>query len=729
MTISFDYHDGEIVSSPTVIVSGVTSTSLRLGTITFTNNDNAVFPPQTFEVNSGHFKAIVHVLPNEENKFSVEVAENGRINNFGFVEYHGNQPRIVDKGTLLLLFYPLPQNKPVHLCVVVGKDSDGSFDMPHYRLQRGEVGNLETAIKKLKVAGRLMQAYTQDEMRTMGLSNRSFQFVEESQTFQGIFGYNVQSPKGHQEVKVHVLRSPKTVAQLRDPNLAQQNPNASDSGGLFSHAIELIKNTPDIYNRNSNTAVQCAVMYLDSTWDKRNNLILTHAALGGGTGEVKLAIFGSHGLHSWPLNFPQVTPSFLDGTHLSTNEVANDCNECGTSWECMNITMGAFMHEIGHLFGCPHQVDGVMLRDYVWWNRSFMTREVECLRRKTSGASVAANGTWPKVCHWNRLDIIRFLHHDSFSIPVDKFDKSYETTKTPNDKDQQKSGLSEYFIPNKGAVIKSNAGIYMVEFITKDLARYHKAWFPQAYGGPGFQYEVVLDYTPVYEEFKRNSKDAKEDFDVRVLSVGGEITIKNLKQRCSEEGKNVIKSDFGLNRGVLKGYKSTQLGRANSAPTFVGFDIRSIYKVRVFHGSALDGVKIFYTSGSGTTTLAEAPPPVPARNYLSRIKNSVVSTASPRAPSGRQENVAFIGKETGNYSDFTLNAGETITKFNFRNGAWIDAIQFVTSSGRVSQMYGNATGGHFSSLEAPDSQFTIVGMYGYVGRWMDGIGIIYTNEI
>ena len=40
--------------------------------------------------------------------------------------------------------------------------------------------------------------------------------------------------------------------------------------------------------------------------------------------------------------FPLVTPSFLDATHLTTTEVANDCNECGTSWECLNICLGAF---------------------------------------------------------------------------------------------------------------------------------------------------------------------------------------------------------------------------------------------------------------------------------------------------------------------------------------------------------------------------------------------------
>ena len=77
--------------------------------------------------------------------------------------------------------------------------------------------------------------------------------------------------------------------------------------GLFDHAIDLVKNCPEIYNQRNGTAVQCACMYLDSTW--QNNLILTHAALGGGTNEVKWRYW-----ISWitfiSSKFPFVTPSF-----------------------------------------------------------------------------------------------------------------------------------------------------------------------------------------------------------------------------------------------------------------------------------------------------------------------------------------------------------------------------------------------------------------------------------
>lgn len=739
MTIVFNYRDNEIVSSPTVIVSGRTSTGINQGIIQFINDNNTVFPPQYAEVHSnGNFKALLHVSPGKTNTFEVEVSENGLINSLGFPDYkNGGQRHVVDLGKLSLKFNPLTNNKPVHLCLILGRDSNGSYDMPSYRLKRGEVANLDSAVKKLKVAGRLMQSFTQDDFRSVGLSNRSFQFVEETVSYQGIYGYTVNSPTPHQEVKVHVLRSPKTVAELRDPNLAQQNPKANNNGGLFSHAIDLVKKTPEIYApyQKLGTAIQCAVLYLDAHFDVKEQMILTHAALGGGTGEVKMAIFGSHGLHSWPINFPQVGPSFLDSTHLSTNEVANDCNQCGTSWECFNITLGAFMHEIGHLLGSPHQVDGVMLRDYIWWNRSFMTREAQCLRTKSAGEMIRGDGTWPKVCHWNRLDILRYLHHDSFTLPIDQNDSSFGKTFTTLMR--LSSGADKiptsYNTPS-GALIKSDAGIFLVELVTKDLARHHYAWYPKAYGGPGLQHELKLEYNQCYQDLKKNTKDHDENFAVRILSLGGDLYIKNFKEHCKEHKENIIKSDFGLNRGILTGYKSSLLGKSkDKGQIVIGFDLKTTYKIRIYHGGALDGVSFYFTLNENTTSQRGGQPPkVPRRDYLNKLVSSL-SMSEQNSPSNnkgepRQEKHVLIGNEKKDFSEFKLSDGEYITKFHFRDGAWIDAIQFETNTGRKSPMFGNANGGHASTLEAPSVHSEIIGMYGYKGSWLDGLGIIYTTD-
>lgn len=710
--IGFNYLDGEIVSSPTVIISGRTSSFVQSGLVQFINNNNKVFPPQYAEINNSQFKALVHVSPGEPNVFAVHALDKAHMDDRGYAQ---NTRQLSESGSLTLFFNPLPENKPVHLCVVLGKDSRGLYDMPKYKSHKGQVAQLETAIQRLKVAARMMQAFTQDEFHRLGLSNRSFQFVEETVHHQGVFGYNVELHVPHQEVKVHVLRSPKTVAELRSPDYAQQNPKAKDNGFCFSHAIDLI-NKSDLAKpyKQAGTAIQCAVMYLDLHWD--GQLISTHAALGGGTGEVKMAVFGSHGLHSYPLTFAEVGPSFADSTRLSIHEVANDCNQCGTAWECLNICMGAFMHEIGHLFGSPHQTDGVMLRDYIWWNRCFMTREARCLREGTSGAVIGNNGLWPKECHWNIRDIVRYLYHGSFSIPVDlsdpSFGKSQATTMAADLSYSNRDAPSLYLAGPGEVVVKSSSGIFMVELCGKDLARYHETYYPQSYGGKGVQHEVRLNYKELLKHFKKSWNEAGDDFDVRVLSLSGDLWTTNFKKSLDPAG-HVIRSDFGLGRGTIQGYKSDLLGLAKGDMKYVGFDVRTVLKVRVYHGHALDGATFYMGSA----------PPVPPRNYLNKLIGKGDKSQSESLSQGE----VTIGNVRPHYTDFVLNPGEQIAKLAFQNGQWVDAMEIITTLGRTSGMLGRADGGHLSVLEPPSSNHVLVGVYGYCGGWMDGIGIIYAE--
>lgn len=696
-----NYAENETVGSPAVVVCGSTPRAAR-GVVAFTNNANTVFPPQHAEINNGHFKSVVHLAPGA-NRFEIEVFADAHLSPLGFPQ---NAERVVDELRLTLHLAVAP-SKPVHLCVVVGSDSTGAFDMPSYRRQRGELSQLDTAVYKLKVAARLMQAFTHEEMRANGLGNRTWQFVEETESHQRVFGYTVESPTPHREVKVHVLRLPKTVAQLRDPNLAQQNPHASDSGGLFGHAIDLIK---DSELGRHDLAVQCAVLYLDATFDTANRLILAHAALGGGTAEVKLAIFGSHGIHSWPTTFAQCTDHFADATRLSKREVANDCNECGTSWECLNVTLGAFMHEIGHALGCPHQVDGVMLRDYVWLNRLFMTRELECLRTKRGPSVVDSRGQWlgGKVCHWNRLDQLRFLYHDSFTAVADdaSFGKIYQTRqrRDPNLPD----GPPVSYPTQNGCMIKSSSGIYLVEFVSDGLARHHWEYLPASLGGHGLVHELSIDYDHCLKEFKRHA-DAKP-FEMRFLLLGGDLETGDFKKHCAQQ-RQVVSGDFGFGRRI-EAFKSSVLGRPGDKQMQVAGLGPALIKVRVYHRGPVHGVR-FYVA-------AMQPPPPPPRNFLGKVAHAVS-----RDPASADSHL--IGREIDQYDDFEVPRGERIAKLHFKCGWWIDAVQFETDRGTKSRMFGNANGGGSATLEAPGAGHHIVGVYGYSGDWMDAMGVLYSE--
>ena len=160
------------------------------------------------------------------------------------------------------------------------------------------------------------------------------------------------------EARIHVVRCDKTVAELRDLDLAQQNPDAKRAGELFSIASEAVSK---YFNPLPGQKQYVSVLLLDAHWDKAAKMITGHAALGGGGGAIQLAIFGSQALQSYPSSIEEVVPAFSDCTPTDANYVANDCNESGSSWEAACIGIGAHMHETGHLFGCPHQQSGIMV--------------------------------------------------------------------------------------------------------------------------------------------------------------------------------------------------------------------------------------------------------------------------------------------------------------------------------------------------------------------------------
>lgn len=308
-------------------------------------------------------------------------------------------------------FLPLINSPPLQLVILLGKDSPGTYDAVPERKQR-EGNDLQTAIRKFRMAAYLWQAFTGEQMYRNCFGRRCFRFEEEWQT--GSLTYrDKETGVMRNEAKVHVLRSEKTVQELRDLDLAQQNEKASRKGELFTIAMDAVKqHFKPVQAQNQ----YISVLLLDAHWDPQAKTITGHAALGGGTDEVHLAIFGSQALQSYPASIEEVVPAFQDCTRTNTNFVANDCGESGSNWEAANIGIGAHLHETGHLFGCPHQESGIMLRDYVRFSRSFLCREPYSTRTKSPGVRLVL----PKdECNWHRLDALRFKNHPCFRLPTD----------------------------------------------------------------------------------------------------------------------------------------------------------------------------------------------------------------------------------------------------------------------------------------------------------------------
>lgn len=265
----YNIAEGAECHSPAIIVHGKISSSGNSVQV-----HHPQLPPLSFPVHNHGFKATIGLTPGE--------------NVLWFISSDNVSKKVVVR------YVPMLQNPPIHLCLLVAKDSPLRFDSPKSQIQREGGNGLDLAVRKLRTGARIMQAFTNEQMARQGFGQRTFNFVEE---FAEDTLFN--DGKSRNTVKIHIIRANKTVAELRDPNVAQQNPQASNAGGLFSIAMEALEQHGAPFNDSSKT-VQAAVIFLDTHWDRKLNFITAHAALGGGTNKIKLAIFGSHGLYSWP---------------------------------------------------------------------------------------------------------------------------------------------------------------------------------------------------------------------------------------------------------------------------------------------------------------------------------------------------------------------------------------------------------------------------------------------
>jgi len=562
----------------------------------------------------------------------------------------------------------LTQSPPLQLAIILGSDSPGTYDAPPERMQR-EGNGLELAIKKFRMAAYLWQAFTGEQMNRYGFGRRCFRFEDAWEP--GTLSYqDWGTDQFRTQAKIHIIRSRRTVAEIRDLERAQQYTPGTKKNELFDIAAEAIKERFQIVPGHKHY-VSC--MFLDSTWDTENQTIRGHAALGGGMPDLQLGIFGSQALHSYPSSIEEVFQAFQDCTRTDTAHVANDCNESGSNWEAANIGIGAHLHETGHLFGCPHQEYGVMRRDYVTFNRTFTCREPYSTRTREPGQRLVLP---EHECKWHRLDVLRFRFHPCFRIPIDK--------------SVQGDGSVQVWTVDSGqggVIATSHSGIVWMEVRVdgeEDCRIYRE--FPESDG----QYlrQVVLDEAALGTEYKEKPKSV---FKVEVFSAGGgSHVIENFSQLANQKLARVKLP------GGRWGYRGSKLGFSQlegSEPQEIILDsahisTKPLLTIKVWHGFAVDGIEFVYEDSTSQ----------------------------------------LFGKRGGAPSEFALDTrkGELLFGFAVRAGLWIDGIQILTSLGRKSEWFGNPNGGSGHTL-IPPRGYTIGGVSGSCGAWLDGFRLIITR--
>ncbi len=477
-----------------------------------------------------------------------------------------------------------------------------TFDAPSDRIQR-EGNSLETAVRKYRMAAYLWQTFTAEQMYRNRFGRRCFRFEEEWQT--GTLALRDHSTgQMRNEARIHIIRTNKTVAELRDLDIAQQYGPASRKSELFSITMDAVR---DYFKPAANQKQYVAALILDSHWDPDVGTIRGHAALGGGGGDIQLAIFGSHALHSYPSSIEEVAPAFSDCTRTDERCVANDCCESGSTWEAANIGIGAHLHECGHLFGCPHQEHGVMARDYVRLNRTFTCREPFSTRTKARGLRLCL----PKdECAWHRLDCLRFRHHPCFRLPQD----------APLSADDS---VQVWAVGNGSAVATAAAGVAFIElYAGDDICRSHIEFVDSSgngggssngvgsnggsggngngngsgglSAGGGLQRQVPLNEAELRARLPEDRRDAPLRLEVHAASGGScvvddfaQLTRKAATVKLPNGGVGFRSSKLGFSQ--MKGTRPQEVILGPGMP-----QSKLLTQVKVYHGFAVDGLEFVF---------------------------------------------------------------------------------------------------------------------------------------
>ncbi|KXH59780.1 metallopeptidase [Colletotrichum salicis] len=239
MSLRFNnFTDGETVHQGTYTPSP--NTNDAFATVEATDGTNTTFPIQTWPIADNRIK-IIALLSSGLNKLTITRSS-------------GTQNITTQ---LNLTYIPLLQSPHLHLAIMVAKYSPLLIDCPPLKYGASSTSHafLDAVIAKLR-----MSAYI-----------RAFlDGLHEAALF--------DSGAMRSTAKVHVVRSERTTAEIRDVPVAQQNEAAKSRDGLFDYFLEALAAQGSPFEASAHPVV--AGMILDSHFSVSKKLILGHAALG-----------------------------------------------------------------------------------------------------------------------------------------------------------------------------------------------------------------------------------------------------------------------------------------------------------------------------------------------------------------------------------------------------------------------------------------------------------------
>ncbi|KNG91583.1 hypothetical protein ANOM_000003 [Aspergillus nomiae NRRL 13137] len=577
-------NDGDLVHQTCVAVHGECqefgyAADTNFVSVSSSNMLNQAQTVNHWPLNKGHWKALVMLAPGT--------------NTLVFKLHHAGG--ISASLEITVTYIPLLQLPPLHLAMLVAKDSPLLIDCPPAKYGGISTAHstIDAAIAKLRMSAYMWQALTAEDFRQKGLGRRSFRLEEE-------WSANTTIQMGHRATpgtsthmgavpKVHIIRSDKTVAELRDANVAQQNPRGRDRDALHGYfEAALAKSGPPF---ESSCRPVVAGLILDAHYSTEQSMIMGHAALGCHKPDgISLGIFGSHLTYSWP-RFLEEVPSCLTDTTPTGDTVGNDNGECDTMRGACFVGQGAFLHEVGHAFGAGHTT-GIMARGYSQtWGMNFVAHET--------------NGAAENDAKWDLQDALKFKLLPHFALPGDEpMSKDLRVASVRFDVD---FGLNDEAVmvmegeqPKEGLKVSCMAGLAQVKFENGPNDPVIHDFIGDAYQKSAC---TLLTIDNVRSEFDQN-----QPVKITAIGMNGKVgVVKDLWEMLKERPYITIP---GSNVTLRKqSVRSADLNASNHDDEFIKWamllhrrgqdgQLHRATSIDLRVGCTMDGAVVYYADGS-----------------------------------------------------------------------------------------------------------------------------------
>uniref|UniRef100_A0A8H7NQE5 Jacalin-type lectin domain-containing protein n=1 Tax=Bionectria ochroleuca TaxID=29856 RepID=A0A8H7NQE5_BIOOC len=624
--------NGDIVHQMSLLIKGfsdncvVAHTSILVSVSAESERETGGGRKQEWPMSRGCFKALVILNPGKNDII---------ISNFS-----------VGLITISVNYLPVAQTPPLHLAILVAHDSSERIDFPPCKAGSiADHGTLEAAIKKLRMAATMCQALLAEEMHAAGLGRRSFRLELED----GIDTLRSESMNDTRRsalyrsmIKVHVIRTDKTVAEIRR---AEGTPGHNELLEIFTKALETEE---DLFGPKG----VVAGLVLDSSYDASTDILSGHTAFAKhDPGSRSIGVIGSQLVYTWPRFSEEVANCLLDIT-------GNELNVRTTNWASCAMSQGSFFEKIGHAFGIPLKATFLKLGHWQDWPKHFLPLPPP----KGEGLLTADdNVKW----EWSLEDKLRLLGERHFAHPSDKKRDRH----APMVYVRGQAGLDQL-------AVQCRAGI-AAAYINGNAIHRMPTSKPLR--------QLVIRFLTLKHDYEQ-----QEALRLKVLSMNGKhVDLPVWKVVSSQSPVNIPGTEMYLRR-INAGHPLTKIDRPWAAMLKKRDDQGQIvraYKIDLRVDSRFRGIGIYYEDGikvdCGKRGDRDAPAHVIALPNKGRVCSVEVAYSEPTCFVGMQIHVSN-GKATGalneGASKVTLemkpNANEEIVGFYGMNGPDGECCQF-----------------------------------------------------